>query len=140
MSTASSLAPASPPYRRVPRAVTVVIEEKVRIPPDIVDLESFCNWAISEDFPERGHVSYFHGQVWVDLSMEELYTHNQFKGEFNRVLLHLARASKAGRYLPDGMLFRNAKADLSTEPDGMFVSYEAFRTGRVKRMRGKSPG
>src|SRR5258708_38417229 len=111
MSTASTLAPASPAHRAIPRAVTVVIEEKVRIPPDIVDLESFCNWAISEDYPERGHFSYLHGEVWVDLSMEELYTHNQFKGEFDRVLLHLARTSKAGRYLPDGMLLRNAHAD-----------------------------
>jgi Uma2 family endonuclease len=140
MSTASSLIRASPSYRPRPRAVTVVVEEKVRIPPDIVDLESFCNWAISEDSPEQGHVSYFHGQIWVDLSMEELYTHNQIKAEIDRVILQLARASKAGRYIPDGMLLRNAQADLSTEPDGMFVSYEAFRTGRVKRMPGKSRG
>src|SRR5262249_33469013 len=45
-----------------------------------------------------------------------------------------------GRYLPDGMLLRNSEADLSTEPDGMFVSYDALRTGRVKRVEGDSPG
>jgi Uma2 family endonuclease len=117
-----------------------VIEEEFRFPSGVVDLNSFCNWAISEDFPERGHVSYFRGQIWVDLSLEELYTHNQIKAEIDRVIMQLGRSSKAGRYIPDGMLLRNAQAGLATEPDGMFISYEAFRTGTVKRMPGMGSG
>jgi Uma2 family endonuclease len=134
------LAPASTSFRTVSRNVTVVVEEKVRIPPDVTDLDSFSRWALSGKFPQRGHVSYLRGQIWVDVSMEELYSHNQVKGEINRALMQLVKSSKAGRYLPDGMLLRNAQADLSTEPDGMFVSYEALRSGRVLRTEGKSPG
>jgi Uma2 family endonuclease len=137
MSTASALsAPAAAPAR--PR--DVVIDGKVRIPAEVVDVESFCRWAVSDQRPARGEVSYLGGLIWVDLTMEELYSHNQVKGEFLRVLANLVRESGAGLVLADGMLIRHTAAALSTEPDVSFVSYAALQSGRVLRREGSLPG
>jgi Uma2 family endonuclease len=118
----------------------VIVNGEVRIPAEVVDLDSFCRWACSPQFPQRGQFSFLHGEIWVDLTMEELYTHNQVKTEFTSVMRGLVKLIALGLYLADGMLLRNSEADLSTEPDGMFVSYEALRTGRVKRLEGNWPG
>src|SRR5262245_6609389 len=113
------------------------INDEVTIPPEVRDLESFCKWMRADGFPEVGRFSYLAGLLWVDMSMEELYGHNQIKIEFFSVLNTLSRAEKKGRFVPDGMWIKNDDADLSTVPDGMFVSYDAIRQGRVQRV--KSP-
>src|SRR5947199_6685269 len=95
--------------------------EKVRIPIGFPDLEAFRRWARSDDFPERGWFSYLAGDLYVDLSMEQLFSHNRVKGRFGAVLDGLVVASDLGYYFHDRTLFSNAAADLSTEPDGMFV-------------------
>lgn len=137
MSTASSLMSPLASSLPAPRALRVVIGECVAIPAEVADLNSFCDWAISDRFP-GGQYSYLRGAIWVDLSMETLYTHNQVKAEFTEVLRALVKSSDLGRFIPDGMLLRNTEADLSTEPDGMFVSYAALQSGRVRRIERKA--
>ncbi|HWG46073.1 MAG TPA: Uma2 family endonuclease [Gemmataceae bacterium] len=136
MSTASALA--TPPLPTIPRPVRVVIGESVCIPPEVVDLDSFCRWAISDQYPERGRFSFLHGTLWVDLSMEDLYLHNRVKTQFTIVLGALVETLGLGIWIGDGMLLRHSTADLSTEPDGMFVSYDALRSGRVVRVEGET--
>jgi Uma2 family endonuclease len=118
----------------------VVIEEEIRIPGWVNSLNSFRRWALSPRFPERGRISYIQGEVWVDMSPEDLFTHNQVKGEYGFVLRGLARRKRQGRYCPDGMLLVNVAADLSTEPDGMFISNESRLTRRVRLVRSKKQG
>jgi Uma2 family endonuclease len=135
MSAASSLT-APPIPASAPRGLRIVIGDNVVIPPEVVDLESFCRWATSDQYPQRGQFSYLGGTIWVDLSMEDLYRHNQVKGAFFGVMDVLVRSLAVGRFVPDGMLLRNLAADLSTEPDGLFVSYDALRDERVRRLEG----
>jgi Uma2 family endonuclease len=139
MSTASSLVPPPAPPVPAPRGLRVLIEEKIAIPAEVIDLNSFCRWATSDQFPERGRFSYLRGAIWVDLTMEKLYSHNQVKREFTEVLGGLVKSLATGRFFPDGMLLRNSAADLATEPDGMFVSYDALRSGRVQRIEREEP-
>ncbi len=139
MSTASSLVPPSVPPSPAPRALRIVIEENVAIPAEVKDLASFCRWATSDQYPQRGQFSYLRGTIWVDLTMETLYRHNQVKAEFTNVLRALVKVQNLGRFIPDGMLLRNNTADLATEPDGMFVSYDALRSGRVQRIGREVP-
>lgn len=134
MSTASSLVSPPTPAMPVARAVRVVIGDDVAIPAEVVDLDSFCRWAISDQYPERGRISYLRGTIWVDLSMEKLYSHNRVKTRFTTVLDNLVDSLGVGMFLGDRMLLRNSAADLSTEPDGMFVSYDALSNGRVRRI------
>ncbi len=72
--------------------------------------------------------------------MENLYRHNGVKTQFTIRLGALVESLGRGIWISDGMLLRNSSADLSTEPDGMFVSYDALRSGRVQRIEGESAG
>ena len=52
---------------------------RVLVPAGITDLSGFRSWVESEDFPCAGRISYLAGTIWVDLSMEQAYSHNQAK-------------------------------------------------------------
>jgi Uma2 family endonuclease len=108
----------------------IVVADTVRIPDSVRDLESFRRWACSEDFPEQGWFSYLNGELWVDPSMENL-AHNKVKGQICSVLTLLVESAGSGQFLHDRMLLTNTSAELSTEPDGMFLSLDATDSGRV---------
>src|SRR5437763_16435638 len=97
-------------------------DERLQIPNWVLDLESFRRWSDDDAFPEKGRIAFLKGDVWVDMSMEQLFDHNQVKTEFTRVLAGLVRAIQTGRYFGDGAFVSNVDADVSNQPDGMFVS------------------
>lgn len=115
----------------------IVIVDQVRIPANVRDLDSFRRWARSEDFPREGRFSYLRDELWVDYSMVELITHNLVKAEITMVLGALVKREKRGYFFVDGALLTNVKASLSTEPDGMFVSYTSLKQGKAKLVQGK---
>ena len=112
--------------------MTVVQREQdaLLIPDSVRDLSSFRQWAKSDEFPSRGWYAHLNGQLWVDPSMEKA-AHNLLKSEFVVVLSPLVRAAREGRYFGDRMLLTNVDAGLSTEPDGMFISFAALKEGRA---------
>ena len=114
---------------------TIVLQERVRIPGSVVDLPSFRAWAVSEEFPASGRFAWLDGEVWVDMSPEEILTHNQVKGVFAVVIGGLVMAARTGRYFHDRTLVSNVEAGVSNEPDGTFVSYESLRSGRARYVR-----
>lgn len=118
----------------------VVDDISVSVPPEVNDLDSFRQWAISGDSPEQGRIAYLQGQVWIDMSKEQIFSHNQVKNEVAFVLTGLAKRKKSGRYYPDGVLLSNPKADLSCQPDGVFVSHDALDSGRVRMIEGVQGG
>ena len=46
-------------------------------------LADYRRWAESDQYPQRGSVSFLNGIIWVDTSMEELLTHNRVKPPLN---------------------------------------------------------
>jgi Uma2 family endonuclease len=112
----------------------------VQIPDAVDDLASFRQWAHSEDFPEVGRICFLSGEVWVDLSKEQFFTHNQVKSEFNTVIGAFVKKEKLGRYIPDGMLLTNVAADLTSQPDGAYVSHQSLQSGRVRLVEGAEEG
>jgi Uma2 family endonuclease len=112
----------------------------VRIPSWVVDRAAFRRWLNSDDFPETGRICFLAGEVWVDMSMEQLFSHNQVKHEYGLVVGGLVKAGRLGRYFPDGILVGNAEADFTTQPDGTFVSSAALETGRVRLVEGAKAG
>jgi Uma2 family endonuclease len=92
----------------------------------------------SDDAPEKGPVFFLAGEVWLDMSKVQLFSHNQLMMVIAAVLWGLA--NKRGRFIPDGMLLTNDEADLSANPDGVFISRDSFRDGRVKLIEGKEDG
>src|SRR4051794_38463777 len=97
-------------------------DERLQIPAWVVDLESFRRWCDDDAFPEKGRIAFLKGDVWVDMSMEQLFDHNEVKGEFLSVLATLVRTIQAGRYFANGVYLSNVDADVSNQPDGTFVS------------------
>jgi Uma2 family endonuclease len=109
----------------------VAYQDSVLVPPGAAsDLGAFRDWTKSENFPDRGDVCFLGGQLWVDMTMETVL-HNQLKGLFAVIVGGLVLSDRLGRFFGDRMRLVNEEAGLSTEPDGMFVSGEALRCGRV---------
>jgi Uma2 family endonuclease len=120
--------------------IPIVLDNRLRVPGEVVDLESFRAWMHSDDYPERVRYSWLDGTLWIDRTMEQLYTHNQVKTEIAAVLHALAWQQSQGRYCGDGMRLSHPGANLSTEPDGLFFSYEAISSGRIQRVAGRTAG
>lgn len=113
--------------------------DQVIIPKWVKDLASFRQWTDREDFPETGRICYLNGEVWVDMSKEQLFTHLAVKNEFNIVLGTLVKTLQTGLYFPDGARLSNVDADLAVVPDALFASYEGLED-RVRLLEGREEG
>jgi Uma2 family endonuclease len=103
----------------------------ISIPPAAHTLEGFRSWAKSKQFPERGHFAFLEGGLYIDVTMEEIETHNKVKTEVARVIANLNCAEDRGEFYSDGVLLTNLDAELSTEPDGVFVLWDSLENGRA---------
>ena len=112
----------------------------VQVPAWVGDLASFRRWMHSDESPEKVPVFFLAGEVWVDRSREQFFTHNQVKKEFFGVLGGLADDEALGAFFPNGLWMTNLKADLSGNPDATFVSKVSFRSGRVELVEGTEGG
>ena len=115
-------------------------EADVNIPAWVVDLASFRRWYHSGDFPEEGRIDYIQGSVWVDMSMEQVFSHVQVKTAITSALFSVAEADDLGLYLNDGLRLSNVGADLSAEPDGTFISNESMEDANIQLIEGKDEG
>lgn len=120
---------------------TVCLDTEIlTVPASGCGLETFRQWALSEESPDKASVFYLAGEVWIDMSKEQFFSHNQIKTEFTRVLGNIAKKKRIGRYCTDGMLLSSEVADLSGNPDGILVSNASLRTGKVQLVEGAESG
>ena len=108
----------------------ICYQEELEIPSDIRSLTDFRRWALSDEFPNRGRIDYLNGRIEVQWSPEDLFLHGGLKVELARVL-----SQQIGQ-----VRFSSPAADLSAEPDMLFISYDAQRGGRITTVRGPSGG
>src|ERR1700694_5160737 len=101
-----------------------LVDGAVRLPTTVCTFDGFRAWAMSEQFPERGRFSFMNREVFIDMTPEDLETHNPVKTEVTRVVSNLVVEDDSGKYYSDRTLVTNKEADLSTEPDGTFVTWE----------------
>ena len=114
--------------------------DEVLVPDWVNDLESFRRWTDDDAFPEHGQIAFLRGEVWVDMSKEQPITHTEVKSEINTVLRAIVRAERLGRFFHDGAFLSHETADISNQPDGMFVSTDAVRSPRVQLIEGRGEG
>jgi Uma2 family endonuclease len=112
---------------------TLTFDGSFRVPADVFSLQKFREWVHAADFPEKGRASFIAGNVEVEMSPENLETHNAVKGEISGILLQFVKQRRLGRLYVDGALLVCPAADLSTGPDAMFCSHESRRLGRVRQ-------
>ncbi len=112
-------------------ASSVIIEDQVEIP-SFRSLAEFRAWALSDDFPERGRIDYIGGQIEVDMSPENVFFHGSVKTEIVRVLANIVQSIGNGYLFSDQMRVSCPAADLSSEPDVVYLSDDALDSGRLR--------
>ncbi len=112
-------------------ATSILIEDQTEIPA-ITGLAEFRCWALSDEFPESGRIDYVAGHIEVGMSPEDLHTHGTSRVEVVRVLGNLVRQRELGELYTCRARISCPEADLSVEPDIVFVSNEAFESNRVR--------
>lgn len=104
---------------------------EVSVPDWVVDLESFRRWADADDFPEEGRISWLCGEVAIDMSTEQFFTHGQVKTKMSAVLTFEAEANNRGYWWTDAPRVSNEEANISVKPDGVFVSTVSLQSKAV---------
>ncbi len=113
-------------------ASTVLFEERVEVP-YFRSLADFRMWAASDDFPEAGRIDFITGCIEVDMSPEDIFGHGTLKSEIVMAFNQKARTlAKGGFVLTDSTRVSCPDADLSVEPDVIFISDESLDSGRVR--------
>ena len=74
----------------------IVLGDHAVIPAWVQDHASFCRWALSAEYPERGQFSFLGDHVWVDVALEAA-DHNDIKAIVGAVLLLTVREFAAER-------------------------------------------
>lgn len=112
-------------------ATSIALNEDFEVP-FVGSLTEFRQWALSDDFPDRGRIDYLTGRIEVDMTPEDYYSHGALKVEVIRVLGDIVKAGDLGDLRSDRTRVSNTEADLSAEPDLVFVSHETFERGRAQ--------
>jgi Uma2 family endonuclease len=110
------------------------------VPGWVIDQETYRRWARSDEFPERGRFAFLNGIIWVDLTMEQLFSHNAITGQFITRLTALNEQEDLGYLFHDGVLISHPGAGVSNEPDACFISYESVQSGQAKWIEGAEKG
>jgi Uma2 family endonuclease len=113
-------------------ATTLVFEDQIEIPLTVSSLDEFRRWVHSDEFPERGRIDFIRNKIEIDMAAEELITHGSPKVEISTTLHQRAKRMNLGRVFVDKARVTHVEAELSAEPDIVFVSWESLESGRVQ--------
>lgn len=123
-------------------ATIVAFQEQVEVPLNLRSLADFRGWATSDDFPERGRIDYITGRIEVDISPEDFFCHGTLKTEIATVLSGRVKQGDLGHLVIGRTRVSSVEADLSVEPDIVFISHETLRRDRARLIpkAGGEPG
>lgn len=114
------------------REHAIIFEQDLRIPADAFTEEGFAEWVRSEEFPETGRIDFLAGDVEVEMSPEDLYTHGVVKTAAVLTLGDLVVRTDLGDVFADRTRVTSRFAQLSAEPDVVVVFRETLEVGRVR--------
>ncbi len=97
----------------------------------IPTLDAFREW-MHTAAPDRGRFWFVRGKFEADMSPEKISVHNFVKAALYVTVGSLAQKHDLGEVFPDGAFLVNEAADLGTEPDMMFCSWDCLTEGRVQ--------
>lgn len=114
-------------------------EGLLHVPASAHSHEGFRAWALGKDFPEKLRVLFWRGEVYLDMSKEEIRTHAAVKTEVAGRLFHLNEEIDFGNLYINGVLVTNVEAGVSNNPDMVAVFWDSLEAGKVRyeNRRGK---
>lgn len=103
----------------------------LEIPGQALSLDGFREWVASmgESAPRTCFSS---GRLHIEMSPQDDLTHAPVVHAINDVLAALTAERDSGKYFRPPSWFTDVGADLSTEPDGFLVRWDAIEGGRVR--------
>jgi Uma2 family endonuclease len=114
------------------RRHAIFFEENLRVPEDAFTFEGFQRWVDSRKFPETGRIDYLEGDVEVDMSPEDLFTHGAPKTAITSKLYTLVDEAGLGNVFTDSTRLASRFAALSVEPDVLVMLYDSLAAGKVR--------
>ncbi len=129
-----------PPSGSTSVVTGITINDQVTIPAWVVDHASYRRWAHSDEFPEAGKYAYLNGEIWVDLSMEEILAHNKVKSAFAFAIMKVLAQLDLGEYMSDGVLLTHPQVNLSVEPDSLVYLWSTLESKKLTMIPGKVRG
>lgn len=110
----------------------ILIDNQLDIPPGIDTLDDFRRWVHSEDFPEQGRIDWVAGKLEIEMAPDNIFWHSSPKSEIGVVIGQKVRHDDLGLLVIDKTRIVIPYADVSSEPDVVFVSHESISSGRVR--------
>lgn len=104
----------------------------LRVPAEAMTFAGFNRWMTSSTVSDQWRISRVRGELFVEMSPEEIQSHGQLKTEIIRALSTFVKSLRLGRVYADRTLITNEDADVSNEPDCTYVSHDTMRSGRVQ--------
>jgi Uma2 family endonuclease len=125
----------------VSRAATILFHDEslgthLLIPAHAQSFAGFRRWCQSDDFPEHGRIDFLGGEIEVDMSPEDAYTHGVVKSAISAKLHALIAAPGRGNVFIDRMRLASPVAGFSAEPDVMVVLWSSLSAGRIREVPG----
>jgi Uma2 family endonuclease len=102
------------------------------MPTGSMTLDEFRQWTYSDDFPQTGLIAYLGKEIFVDMSPERLKSHGSVKSEVCTVVHSIVRRKKSGKFYSDSARITNVAAQVSNEPDGLFVSWKSLKSSKIR--------
>jgi Uma2 family endonuclease len=107
----------------------------LHIPSNAYTLAGFRAWALSDEFPEKQRVTFLNGEIYLDMSKEDIFTHASVKTAAAGSLFKVNEEKEFGDLYINGVLVTNVAAGASNNPDMVAVFWESLDSGKVRYVK-----
>ena len=112
-------------------ASSVIVEEQIEIPCFAL-VGRVPRMGVVQVFRVSGRIDYIGGRIEVDMSPENVFFHGSVKTEVVGVLASIVKSAGGGYLFTDQIRVSSPAAELSVEPDVVYLSDETIDSGRVR--------
>jgi Uma2 family endonuclease len=110
----------------------VIQDLGLTVPAEALTFAGFRRWVCSPEFPEKGRIDFLAGEVDIDMSPEDLFTHGTLKGALYSEIRSAITADDRGEVFTDCTRYCCPDVELSVEPDVVVLLWESVDQGRAK--------